>query len=76
MEQQGVEHATVVINNTAGVCDKAQNCADVVGHIPPYGASLIVYYPGGKKNLWEQDQNDAESPGKRTAVSGKPKRGR
>ncbi|MEV7114290.1 DddA-like double-stranded DNA deaminase toxin [Streptomyces anulatus] len=51
MEQQGIEHATVIINN-AGVCDKAQNCADAVGHILPYGSSLTVYYPGGKKTLW------------------------
>ncbi|WP_179890362.1 DddA-like double-stranded DNA deaminase toxin [Streptomyces sp. st140] len=52
MEQQGIEHATVVINNNAGVCDKAQNCADAVGHILPYGSSLTVYYPGDKKTLW------------------------
>ncbi|MFJ3575527.1 DddA-like double-stranded DNA deaminase toxin [Streptomyces rubiginosohelvolus] len=52
MEQQGIEHATVVINNNAGVCDKAQNCADAVGHILPYGSSLTVYYPGHKKTLW------------------------
>ncbi|WP_078614537.1 DddA-like double-stranded DNA deaminase toxin [Streptomyces griseus] len=52
MEQQVIEHATVVINNNSGVFDKAQNCADAVGHILPHGSSLAVYYPGHKGTLW------------------------
>jgi hypothetical protein len=52
MDNNGIKSATVVINNSAGVCDKAQNCADAVGYILPVGSKLTVYYPGGKKVLW------------------------
>ncbi|WP_435191650.1 polymorphic toxin-type HINT domain-containing protein [Streptomyces sp. bgisy126] len=51
MADKGVDHATVVINNSEGVCGKAQNCSLVVGHILKKGQTLTVYYPGGKKVL-------------------------
>ncbi|CAM5619417.1 hypothetical protein SCANM124S_06939 [Streptomyces canus] len=52
MDNNGIESATVVINNNAGVCDKAQHCVDAVGYILPVGSKLTVYYPGGKEVLW------------------------
>ncbi|MDX3854369.1 DddA-like double-stranded DNA deaminase toxin [Streptomyces sp. AK02-01A] len=51
MDQKGIKNATVVINNNAGVCDKAQNCIDAVAVILPVGSTLTVYFPGGKKVL-------------------------
>ncbi|MGQ4489993.1 DddA-like double-stranded DNA deaminase toxin [Streptomyces sp. SAS_281] len=52
MDQNNIESATVVINNNAGVCSKAQNCSDAVGYILPAGSKLTVYFPGGMAVLW------------------------
>ncbi|MFD8801542.1 DddA-like double-stranded DNA deaminase toxin [Streptomyces atroolivaceus] len=52
MDMNGIEGATVIINNNAGVCSKAQNCEEAVAHILPVGSKLTVYYPGNKKTFW------------------------
>ncbi|GEB60119.1 hypothetical protein GCM10017674_76020 [Streptomyces gardneri] len=46
MKNNGIEHATVVINNNNGVCNKYWNCTNAVEAILPIGSTLKVYYPG------------------------------
>ncbi|MFD3612180.1 DddA-like double-stranded DNA deaminase toxin [Streptomyces atroolivaceus] len=52
MDMNGIESATVISINNAGMCSKAQNCEGAVAHILPVGSKLTVYYPGNKKTLW------------------------
>ncbi|MER5737316.1 DddA-like double-stranded DNA deaminase toxin [Streptomyces sp. NPDC002262] len=51
MADKGITNTNMVINNSEGACNRAQNCATTVGYILPAGAALTVYYPGGKKVL-------------------------
>ncbi|MGW0468475.1 DddA-like double-stranded DNA deaminase toxin [Streptomyces sp. NPDC003027] len=46
MKNSGTEHATVVINNNNGVCNKFMNCTNAVEAILPAGWTLKVHYPG------------------------------
>ncbi|RCH59726.1 hypothetical protein DT019_38050 [Streptomyces sp. SDr-06] len=48
MKQNGITHATVVINNSNGVCSNRMNCTNAVESILSKGSSLTVYYPGAR----------------------------
>ncbi|GAA2469664.1 SCP1.201-like deaminase [Streptomyces mauvecolor] len=48
MKQNGIDHATVVINNSNGVCSNRMNCTNAVESILSKGSSLTVYYPGAQ----------------------------
>ncbi|MFF8575477.1 DddA-like double-stranded DNA deaminase toxin [Streptomyces sp. NPDC015408] len=46
MLMNGIENATVVINNNRGVCTGRDSCTELVKAILPEGHTLTVYYPG------------------------------
>ncbi|MFJ8604315.1 DddA-like double-stranded DNA deaminase toxin, partial [Streptomyces shenzhenensis] len=46
MKNNGIAHATVVINKNSGVCKNELNCENAVEAILPAGHTLKVYYPG------------------------------
>ncbi|MFF5705513.1 DddA-like double-stranded DNA deaminase toxin [Streptomyces sp. NPDC012794] len=46
MAENGISEASVVINNSEGVCNKALNCSMAIEAILPDGHKLHVYYPG------------------------------
>ncbi|MFF2852062.1 DddA-like double-stranded DNA deaminase toxin [Streptomyces sp. NPDC058001] len=46
MKNNGIAHATVVINKNSGVCAKKLNCENAVEAILPAGHTMKVYYPG------------------------------
>ncbi|MER6216239.1 DddA-like double-stranded DNA deaminase toxin [Streptomyces sp. NPDC001674] len=45
MAENGTSEASVVINNTQGVCKRALNCEMAIQAILPEGHKLHVYYP-------------------------------
>ncbi|MFI8100481.1 DddA-like double-stranded DNA deaminase toxin [Streptomyces sp. NPDC086023] len=49
MAENKISTATVVINNSQGVCRKALNCYGAIEAILPDGHTLNVYYPGAAK---------------------------
>ncbi|MFD3442617.1 DddA-like double-stranded DNA deaminase toxin [Streptomyces sp. NPDC058685] len=49
MAQWDVKHATVVINNNAGVCTGRDSCSELVRAVLPKGSTLKVYHPGDRR---------------------------
>ncbi len=48
MRQNGVTSATVVMNNSAGVCGGPYGCQGAIREILPVGSSMTVWYPGAE----------------------------
>lgn len=46
MRQNGITDATVVMNNTEGVCGGIYGCQSAITAILPEGSTMIVWYPG------------------------------
>jgi hypothetical protein len=49
MRQNGVTDATVVMNNSKGVCTGMYGCQSAISTILPRGSRMSIWYPGANE---------------------------